>query len=95
MLLGDVVESSVIDAEAGFAILILYDDDGACPCIVTRFYNLELQHLVDLISNDLSLKWTCAIRLCLDGYGIPGGDDGMLSGVYSTEGTVPHRGIRA
>jgi len=35
-----------------------------------RFYNLELQHRVNLISNDLSLEWTRAIRLFPDRDGI-------------------------
>ena len=47
ILLGDVVESSVVDTEAGLAILLWYDDDEACPGTVARFYNLGLQHLVD------------------------------------------------
>ena len=95
ILLGDVVESSEMDTEAGFAILLRYDDDGAWPCTVARFYYFQLQHLVYLISYDLSFEWTRAIRLCPDRDGIRWGHYGMLSGVYSTEGTVLHCGMRA
>jgi len=83
----------MIDTEARFAIPLWHDDDGACPCTMARFYNLK--HLVDLIGFDLPIEWPRAIRLCPDGYGIRWGNDGVLSGMDSSEGAIPHRGMRA
>jgi len=56
MLLGDVVESSVLDTEAAFANLLWHDDDGAWTCTMAGLYDLQFQHLVDLIIIDLPFE---------------------------------------
>jgi len=53
ILLGDVVYPTIVDTESGFAVLLWYNYHGTCPSTMARGHDVELQHLVDLISDDL------------------------------------------
>lgn len=89
IFLGDVFESSEINADAGFATFLRQDGDGACPCVMARLFDLEFQHLVDWINNDMPFGRPRAVRVGPNGYCVRWRDDGVLGSMDSPDGDIP------
>jgi len=90
-LLSNVFHLTIVDSESGLANLLGSDDNGACPRTMDRCSDLELQHFVDLISEDPPCKWPGSVwsgpyRLC-----VWRSNNGMICCTDDSESSVPHR----
>jgi len=61
---------------------------------MARGNDVELQHLVDLISDDLPFERPGALGLGPYGQSVGRSDDGVLRSTDDAKGSIPHRRMR-
>jgi len=61
---------------------------------MARGDNVELQHFVDLITDDLPFERPRPVGLSPYGQSVWGSDDGVLRSTDDAKGSIPHRRMR-
>jgi len=84
----------MVDTESGFAVLLWYNYHGARPSNMARGIDVELQHLVDLIRDDLPFERPGPVGLSPYGQSVWRSDDGVLRSTDDAKGSTPQRRMR-